>query len=104
MVTTDDADLADRVRRFCDHGRTSGYEHAEVGHNFRMTSLCAAIGRAQLERLSEFNLARRGHAAYLDERLRGTSVETPVEPHGARSVYHQYTIRSSDRDALHRHL
>jgi len=51
MITTDDAEVADRAARFCDHGRTDGYEHAEIGHNFRMTSLCAAIGRAQLERL-----------------------------------------------------
>jgi len=104
MITTDDAEVADRAARFCDHGRTDGYEHAEIGHNFRMTSLCAAIGRAQLERLPEFNLARRGHAAYLDERLRGASVEIPVEPRGARSVYHQYTIRSENRDSLQRHL
>ena len=104
MITTDDPELADRAARFCDHGRTGRYEHGEVGHNFRMTSLCAAIGRAQLERLPSFNLARRGHAAYYDERLRGASVETPVEPRGTRSVYHQYTLRSDDRDALARHL
>lgn len=104
MITTDDPEIAERAARFCDHGRTGKYEHAEVGHNFRMTSLCAAIGRSQLERLPTFNLARRGNAAYLDERLRGTSVETPVEPVGVQSVYHQYTVRSTERDALRRHL
>jgi len=104
MITTDDAEIADRAARFCDHGRTGRYAHGEIGHNFRMTSLCAAIGRAQLERLPDFNLARRGHAAYLDERLRKTGLETPTEPRGAQSVYHQYTVKSSDRDALARHL
>jgi perosamine synthetase len=104
MVTTDDADLAERVRRFCDHGRTSGYEHAEVGHNFRMTSVCAAIGRVQLERLPSFNVARRGNAAYLSDRLADTSVETPAERPGIRPAYHQYTIRTDERDALADHL
>jgi len=104
MITTDDADVAERARRLCDHGRTNGYEHAVVGYNFRMTSLCAAVGRAQLERLSDFNLARRGNAAYLTEQLSDAHVETPVEPDGACSVFHQYTIRTDDRDALREHL
>jgi len=100
MITTDDAALAERAARFCDHGRTSGYEHADLGHNFRMTSVAAAIGRAQLAKLPRFNLARRGNAAYLTTRLRDAAVETPTEPPGARSVYHQYTVRTTDRDRL----
>ncbi len=104
MVTTDDPELAERVRRFCDHGRTAGYEHAEVGHNFRLTSVCAAIGRVQLDRLPSFNLARRGNAAYLNDRLADAAVETPAEPRGVRPVYHQYTIRTDERDALAAHL
>ena len=104
MVTTDDAELADRIRRFCDHGRVSGYEHDAVGHNFRLTSVCAAIGSAQLERLPSFNLARRGNAAYLNDRLADSAVETPTERPGVRPVYHQYTIRTDDREALAAHL
>ena len=104
MVTTDRADVAERVARFADHGRTSGYEHAEVGHNFRMTSLCAAIGRAQLPKLPDYTLARRGHAAYLTDRLSDAGVITPHEPPGTRHVYHQYTVRHDDRDGLSEHL
>jgi dTDP-4-amino-4,6-dideoxygalactose transaminase len=104
MVTTDRHEVADRVARLADHGRTEGYEHAEVGYNCRMTSLCAAIGRAQLEKLPDYNLARRGNAAYLDGRLAGTSVETPPSDGRARPVYHQYTVRHDDRDDLARHL
>jgi dTDP-4-amino-4,6-dideoxygalactose transaminase len=104
MITTDDPELAERAARFCDHGRVDGYEHADLGHNFRMTNVCAAIGRAQLERLPEFNLARRGNAAYLTEGLRETAVETPTVPSDVRSVYHQYTVRTDDRDGLRRHL
>ncbi|MFC3476456.1 DegT/DnrJ/EryC1/StrS family aminotransferase [Halobacterium litoreum] len=104
MVTTDHDALAQRVRRFCDHGRTQGYAHVQLGHNFRMTSLCAAIGRAQLEKLPAYNDARREHAAALDAGLAGTSVETPSVPADARSVFHQYTVRSDHRDALADHL
>ncbi|QKY21956.1 DegT/DnrJ/EryC1/StrS family aminotransferase (plasmid) [Halolamina sp. CBA1230] len=104
IVTTDDPELAERLRRFIDHGRVSGYEHAEVGHNFRMTSVCAAIGRVQLDRLPSFNIARRGNAAYLTDRLQDTAVETPPERSGARSAHHQYTIRTDERDALADHL
>ncbi len=104
MVTTEHDGVAERVRQFCDHGRTSGYEHERVGHNFRMTSLCAAIGRAQLAKLPEYNRARRENAAYLAERLADTSVEVVHEPDHVRSVYHQFTVTSDDRDALRDHL
>ncbi|MFC7098955.1 DegT/DnrJ/EryC1/StrS family aminotransferase [Halobaculum marinum] len=104
MITTDDPEVAERAARFCDHGRTVGYQHGAVGHNFRMTSLCAAIGRAQLRKLPEYNLARRGNAAYLTDRLADSAVETPVEPAGRRSVYHQYTVRTDHRDLLESHL
>ncbi|UIP01524.1 DegT/DnrJ/EryC1/StrS family aminotransferase (plasmid) [Halobaculum sp. CBA1158] len=104
MITTDDEAVAERAARFCDHGRTVEYRHGDVGHNFRMTSLCAAIGRAQLRKLPEFTLARRGNAAYLTEHLRDAPVETPAEPDGVRSVYHQYTVRSDHRDLLESHL
>jgi len=105
MILTDDEAVADRARRFVDHGRTTGYEHASVGHNFRMTNLAAAIGRAQLDRLPEFTRARRTNAARLTERLSDVpDVVTPLEPDGYEHVYHQYTVRVPDRDALKEHL
>jgi dTDP-4-amino-4,6-dideoxygalactose transaminase len=107
MVTTDRDDVADRLRSYVNHGREaggSGYEHERVGHNYRMTSVAAALGRAQLDRLPAFNEARRANAATLDDHLADAPVETPTEPDGRRHVYHQYTIRSSDRDGLAAHL
>lgn len=105
MILTDDDSVAERARRFVDHGRTSGYEHESVGHNFRMTNVAAAIGRVQLDRLSEFNAARRRNAAHLTDRLSDVpEVTTPVEPDGYEHVYHQYTVRVPDRDALKEHL
>ncbi len=104
MITTDRTDVAERAAQFVDHGRNEGYEHAVVGHNFRMTSIAAALGRAQLERLPSFTASRREHAAQLTEGLAATPVETPVVPDGRTHVYHQYTIRTSDRDGLRAHL
>ena len=104
MVVTDDEAIADRVARFVNHGRTGGYEHAEVGHNFRMTSIAGALGRAQLEKLPSFIEARRNNAAQLTEALADSWVKTPTEPDGRTHVYHQYTIRCEDRDGLQAHL
>ena len=104
MVVTDDAPVAERTRRFVDHGRTEGYEHATVGHNFRMTNVAAAIGLEQLDRLKGFVEARRANADRLTEALADAPVVTPVERENVRHAYHQYTVRSRDRDALAAHL
>ncbi|MBX0295766.1 DegT/DnrJ/EryC1/StrS family aminotransferase [Haloarcula nitratireducens] len=101
MITTDRQDVADAAERFINHGReVSGYDHVEVGHNFRMTNMEAAVGLAQLERLPEFNRKRRENARKLTERLADTEVETPAEPENRRHVYHQYTVRCPDREGL----
>ncbi len=106
MVTTNRRDVAERTASFVNHGRTpeGGYDHVRLGHNFRMTSMAAAIGRVQLSRLPEYNETRRANAAFLTDRLRETAVTTPVEPESCRHVYHQYTVRTDDRDGLARHL
>ena len=44
-IVTDDEAVADRAARFVNHGRGDQYEHVELGHNFRMTNIAAAIGR-----------------------------------------------------------
>jgi dTDP-4-amino-4,6-dideoxygalactose transaminase len=105
MITTDHADVAERAARFINHGRDGTYDHAELGHNFRMTSVAAAIGRAQLEKLPDYVAARREHARQLTERLGGMSaVAPPFDPPHTRHAYHQYTIRCADRDELRTYL
>jgi dTDP-4-amino-4,6-dideoxygalactose transaminase len=108
MVTTDRAEVAENAASFVNHGRVPdrpAYEHTKTGHNFRMTSLLAAIGRVQLERLPAYNESRRTNAARLTEALSELDgIETPVEPADRRHVYHQYTIRHGERDALLDHL
>lgn len=104
MVTTDDSELADRVAQFVNHGRDNKYEHATVGHNFRMTDIAAAIGREQLKKLPDQTEIRRRNASILNETLSTTLVETPPEQKKDKHVYHQYTIRFEQRDELKSYL
>jgi perosamine synthetase len=110
MVVTDDPAVADRTARFVDHGREpvgdgGRYRHTAVGHNFRLSSVAAAIGIAQLDRLEANNERRRANAARLTDGLSSLpTVSTPTEPPGYGHVYHQYTVRSEARDDLRRFL
>lgn len=98
MVTTDDAELAERIRLLREHGMKVRYHHDVVGYNFRMTDIAAAIGLAQLPKLAGYNDRRRAIAARYDAELRG--VVTPHLRPGVTHVYHQYTIRVNERDAF----
>jgi len=104
MVVTDDDDVSARCRSFIDHGRGPDGGHERVGHNFRMTDLCAAIGRAQLGKLDDFVAARRANAARFDDAIDGEAIQRPVEPADSRHAYHQYTVRCPDRTALVDHF
>ncbi len=103
MVTTDDGQVADLLRKLRDQGQAALYHHELLAYNWRMTEIAAAMGLAQLKRLEESNERRRRNAQYLSQRLKG--VVTPMEREGCRHVYHQYTVRvPQKRDALLEHL
>src|SRR5215207_5736600 len=76
-VTCDDDELADRVARLRDHGRTSKYEHAGVGWGERLDALQAAVLRVKLERLEAGNAARRRLARRYDDALAGVGDLVP---------------------------
>jgi len=108
MVLTDHERVAERAASYINHGRSaeqSRYSHVRVGHNLRMTSIAAAIGRVQLETLPSWIDARRSNAQHLSEGLADVpGVIPPVVPDDARHAYHQYTIRCEYRDQLREHL
>jgi len=103
MIVTDDDEIAAEARSFINHGRsgTEKYSHSSIGHNFRMTNLQAAIGQDQLDRLDDWNQERRRHAeAYTDAFESLESLNVPVVPGDRTHVYHQYTLRTEQRDAI----
>jgi perosamine synthetase len=96
MVTTNDQGLADTVRLLREHGMRIRYHHELLGFNYRMSDVHASIGLGQLMKLPAANERRRAIAARYTSEVAG--VITPMERPGARHVYHQYTIRVSQRD------
>lgn len=106
MVTTGDAEIAEKVGILRQHGAARRYHHDVLGYNFRLTDMAAAIGRAQLGKLDRFNTARRRNASILDEGLAGVEgVVLPRERPGYTHVYHQYTVRiEGDRDRFQARL
>ena len=100
MITTDDDVVMEKCRVIRNHGMRRRYYHDELGYNFRMTDVHAAIGNAQLAKLDMYNNKRKENADYYNRHLKGVTV--PFIPEGYAPVYHQYTIRvpKGKRDGL----
>jgi dTDP-4-amino-4,6-dideoxygalactose transaminase len=99
-VTTNDGELARRVRMLRDHGAERRYYHELVGWNSRLDELQAAILRAKLPHLQRWNAQRRSHASLYEALLDGSPVITPVTAGGNCHVYHLYVVRVPRRDEL----
>jgi dTDP-4-amino-4,6-dideoxygalactose transaminase len=99
-VTTDDDELAARVRLLRDWGAEGKYHHVMRGYNARLEELQAAILRVKLAELESWTEARRAHAARYRELLAGAGVDLPEEAPGRRHVYHVFAIRHPERDRL----
>jgi dTDP-4-amino-4,6-dideoxygalactose transaminase len=105
MIVTTSAELDARLRTLRNHGQTEKYVSAEPGWNSRLDEIQAAILRVKLRHLSQWQSARQVRAAEYTRWLSTVSgVTTPKIPQGYDHVFHQYTIRVSNRDELHRTL
>jgi len=112
MVTTNDDDLAERLRRFRSHGterrpENGGwyYEVTELGMNYRLSDIAAALGLSQLDKLSRFIDRRQEIAANYDAAFAGTSVTpAPAAPAGFGHGYHLYPVRVPNRRAVYEGL
>jgi UDP-4-amino-4,6-dideoxy-N-acetyl-beta-L-altrosamine transaminase len=110
MLLTQDDRLAKRLRKLRTHGITSdstemeerpegeiwNYQQNELGFNYRMTELQAALGKSQMLRLSEFIAKRHDLAKRYDEKLSGTGLQIPWQAPDRRSAYHLYPILVSE--------
>ena len=107
-----DAEMADKLRRIRNHGMEQRYYHKVVGGNFRIDAIQAAVLRAKLPFLDEWNATRRANAAAYRGAFEATDlldrVTLPAEPFADSGlldhhIYHQYVIRSQKRDAVMAH-
>ena len=103
MVVTSDVSLADRCRYFKNlcfpMSGPRDFIHDDLGYNYRMTNVQAAIGLAQLERIDELMEKRRANALAYNERLQGVpGVQLPVEKDGCKNVYWMYGIVIDERE------
>jgi perosamine synthetase len=96
VVTTNDDDLAERMRILRNQGMRARYAYEMPGHNYRMMDLVAALGISQFEKRPAMEAARRANADKLCKGMADlTSIVLPFEPAGRKSVWHQFTIRLS---------
>jgi dTDP-4-amino-4,6-dideoxygalactose transaminase len=105
-VTTNDEELAQRVRMIRDHGQNKKYHHLVEGYNGRLDALQAALLRVKLPFLKEWNASRRALAETYNQLLSGIeTIRTPHEPDWSQGNYHLYVIVCAQgRDELQRYF
>ena len=92
IITTNDLNIANKIRKLINHGSEKKYYHDSLGYNFRMTDIAAAIGIEQLKKIDQFNQKRKENATLLSKILKdkpGIVLPLITEGHSL----HQYTIR-----------
>ena len=113
MAMTNDEALANRLSRLRTHGITSdkelmhsrpedeiwNYQQIELGFNYRMTDIQAALGWSQMQRLTEFVRYRHSIANRYDQELKSLPIITPYQANGTYSSYHLYPIRINEGES-----
>ena len=103
MILTNNKELDRKLRAFRLHGSSKKYFHDFLGYNDRLDAVQAAFLRVKLKYLDEWNEKRRQIASRYDEVLKAFVPIPHIEPVN-ETVYHQYTIRTSNRDELRQYL
>jgi dTDP-4-amino-4,6-dideoxygalactose transaminase len=105
-VTTNDAELAQKVRMLRDHGQAQKYYHEMEGYNGRLDSIQAGILGIKLRHLTAWNERRRECASRYQELLGAASevIKLPFEPSWSKAVFHLYVIQVQNREQLQKHL
>jgi len=107
FVLTDNDLLAQKIRLLRAHGAKpeNKYEHLILGMNSRLDAIQAAIVRVKLRHLDEFNEKRIANAKRYNQNLEGVGdIVLPPIPDDRSHVFHQYTVRTNQRDALKKYL
>ncbi|MCK4434624.1 DegT/DnrJ/EryC1/StrS family aminotransferase [Candidatus Bathyarchaeota archaeon] len=94
MITTNDDELAEKMRFMRSHGEKEKYKSITLGHNYHMTEMQAAIGCIQLKKLPDFLAKRRENSRKLSAKLgKAESLQLPKEPRGYKHSWYLYTVR-----------
>jgi len=104
MVITNDADLAEQMLSLRNHGSRVRYYHDRIGFNSRLDEIQAAILRVKFKHIDTYNAKRRQNAMTYNSILSAAGVRTPSELTNTVHVFHQYTIRVKNRDAVKERL
>jgi dTDP-4-amino-4,6-dideoxygalactose transaminase len=105
MIVTNSKEMSERLRTLRNHGQTAKYVSSEPGWNSRLDELQAAILLVKLQHLRDWQRSRQSHAAeYTRQFSESPGIAPPIAPEGYEHVYHQYTIRVEQRDALQKFL
>lgn len=102
-VTTNDPEIARRIRMLRDWGAEQKYHHVLKGYNYRMDGVQGAVLGVKMNYIEGWTEQRRQHAARYNALL-GDSFVVPQEASDRRHVYHVYAIRHPQRDQLQRFL
>lgn len=104
LCTTNDAELAERMRVLRVHGGKPKYFHEVIGGNFRIDELQAAVLRVKLKYLDGWTQGRQRNASFYDAAFAkanlGAKLTTPRVLPGYRHIFNQYVVRFQKRDAL----
>ncbi len=104
-VTTNDPELAERIRVLRNYGSHIKYHNEVIGYNSRLDELQAALLRVKLTKLNEWNERRRQVAAQYIQALSGQlRLTLPHVPEWAEPVWHLFVVRNAQRDALQKAL
>lgn len=104
-LSTNDDNLADKIKCIANHGGKVKYVHERIGVNSRLDTLQAAILIEKLKHLDFYNKKRIEAAGIYNELLSGIEeIKTPIRSNKSTHVYHQYTLRVKDRDGLKNYL
>jgi len=104
LATTNDSELARKMRLLRDWGQEHKYHHKMIAYNYRMDSIQGAVLGVKLGHLEAWTEARRRIAARYQKRLANLGVQPAGEATGRRHVYHVFSIFHSNRDALQEFL
>ncbi|MBI60543.1 transcriptional regulator [bacterium] len=103
IVTTNDKELAEKIKCLRMHGETQRYHHKYVGGNFRLDTIQAAVLSIKLTYLDDQHKGRQSNASFYNKNLL-ESIQKPYINSQSPSIYNQYTLKIPNRDSLKEYL